>query len=435
MKSILSYIILAAVLLASCSKEDDPVFSETADQRINRVLAEYEAALTSSPNGWNAEMTTKNEVTYRFHFSFDKSNRVKMFSDFDGTTAAVRKESSYRLKALQQPALLFDTYSYIHILTDPADSISGGPVGVGLNADFEFSLDSLSADLIKLTGRQQGSKMILRKASAQDADAWQTGKWAGGSVLAGINKRILNYWKRLTVGTRQYEIVIDPSFHTLEFTWRNAAGTPQRHTTSFNYSAEGMILTEPLQDGANTITSLSAATWNNGTAAFTLTVNNNTAGRIAGAIAPIVNDANAPERWWNEGLQDYWRTVGGFTVNGVWNAYKLANLKDYYYLAFLEQWEEVDGVEVDIFGFVFLGGNGLELRYGLATYPPVFTGGRIVFPQYGVLGTIPPEAEDAFYNTAITLINPNGFYLVQTGQNRYDMVSASDAKSWITWQR
>lgn len=424
MKSILSYIILAAVLLASCSKEDDPVFSETADQRINRVLAEYETALTSSPNGWNAELTTKNEVTYRFHFSFDKSNRVQMFSDFDGITAAVRKESSYRLKALQQPALLFDTYSYIHILSDPADSISGGPVGVGLNADFEFSLDSMSADRIKLTGRQQGSVMILRRASTQDVDAWQTGKWAGGTRIADVKNRIRNYFKRLTVGGRQYEVRVDPSFHTITFLYRDAGGTARTHTTGYNYSANGLVLDEPLVNGASTITSLSGMTWNGAT--LSLSVNGNTAGNIAGAIAPLVIDATAGQRWYQASQQSYWSGTP-FNINGVWDPFGITKLKDFYFLIFQF------GAQYDLFGFVFLGPNGLELHYGVAADTPTFINGRTIFTSLGDLGVPPPEAQSAYQQTKAKLINPDGFWFIQTGPNQYDMVDATDATSYMVW--
>ena len=48
MKRIFSCIILAAVTLAACRKEPDPIFSETADQRINRVLNEYQTVLALS---------------------------------------------------------------------------------------------------------------------------------------------------------------------------------------------------------------------------------------------------------------------------------------------------------------------------------------------------------------------------------------------------
>ena len=46
-----------------------------------------------------------------------------MFSDFDSTSAVTLQESSYRLKAEQQPTLIFDTYSYVHVLADPNEAV------------------------------------------------------------------------------------------------------------------------------------------------------------------------------------------------------------------------------------------------------------------------------------------------------------------------
>ncbi|WP_126245237.1 DUF4302 domain-containing protein [Chitinophaga rhizosphaerae] len=424
MMRIFSCIILAAVTLAACRKEPDPIFSETADQRINRVLNEYQTVLAASANGWNGEMTTRNNVTYRFHFSFDNANHVKMFSDFDGTSSSVRKESSFRLKALQQPSLLFDSYSYIHILADPADSISGGPEGVGLNGDFEFSMDSVTADVIKLTGRQQGAKMTLRKASAADLDAWQTGKWAGGARIADISKKILNYFKRLTIGGRQYEIRIDPSFHTITFTWRDGGGNPQSHTTDYNYSADGLILTEPLQDGPNSISRLSGMTWNGTT--LNLNVNGATAGAISGAIAPLVIDLNAGIRWYQASQQTYWRGTS-FNIKGVWDTYGLWKLENFAFLIFQY------GSQYDIFGFVFLESGGLALNFGLGTDTPDFTGGKTVFTALGELGDVPPEAMDAYVKTAVKFLNPDGWWFIQTGPHQFDMVDATDATSYMVW--
>jgi hypothetical protein len=78
-----------------------------------------------------------------------------MLSDFNETTATVLKESSYRLKALQQPTLIFDTYSYLHLLSDPDPNVAGGIAGKGYNSDFEFAYDPTiaQADTIILTGR------------------------------------------------------------------------------------------------------------------------------------------------------------------------------------------------------------------------------------------------------------------------------------------
>ncbi|MGX5817707.1 DUF4302 domain-containing protein [Chitinophaga lutea] len=437
MKRILIYLLLVWVAFAACRKEDDPVFPETADERINKTLAAYQTALAGSPNGWNGELTTANGVVYKFHFSFSDANRVQMFSDFDRSTASVRKESSYRLKALQQPALLFDTYSYIHLLADPADSVAGGPAGEGLSSDFEFALDTLTADSIKLTGRFQKTKMVLRKASAQDLAAWQNGQWANAVYFSQINDRILNYFKRLATPGRQYELSIDPIYRTVTFTWRDAGGVPHSHTTEYYYTAAGVQLARPLTDGTTTITSLSNFTFNATTSVFTVTVNTNTAGAIGGVAAPLVVDTNAARRWWQRatGATSYWRSFYGFHVNGVDDAYGLRKIPNFYFLAFLAQFDQFNNIIYDLAGYIYLENNSLSLYFGTALQPPTFTAdGRIVFPYLGDLGDIPPDAEEAYINTAVKLIDPLGFWIVQTGPNSYDMVSARDGKSWITWQ-
>ena len=122
----LLYTFLAIItLVASCRKDDDNAFDKSPDERLNETLQQYQAALSGSPYGWNANLTTADGGSYRFYFSFNESNRVEMYSDFDSTTATTIRESSYRLKALQQPSLIFDTYSYIHILSDPDGAVSG----------------------------------------------------------------------------------------------------------------------------------------------------------------------------------------------------------------------------------------------------------------------------------------------------------------------
>src|SRR5687767_8603234 len=175
-KNIMKKIIYITIILASivsCSKEK-AAFDKDADDRINEQLASYQSVITGAANGWTATLYTRLGNTYSFYFRFNESNRVYMYCDFDTTTAGVLKESSYRLKSLQQPCLLFDTYSYIHLPADPDASVNGGYNGGGLFSDFEFSIDTLTTDSIRLTGRFNGSTAILRKASAQDRAAWES---------------------------------------------------------------------------------------------------------------------------------------------------------------------------------------------------------------------------------------------------------------------
>ncbi|WP_162946285.1 DUF4302 domain-containing protein [Chitinophaga barathri] len=438
MKRVLSYLLLALLAFSSCRKDNnDSVFSGTTDERINKVLGDYQAALAGAQYGWNARLETAAGSVYNFHFSFNDANRVLMYGDIDTLTASERKESSYRLKALQQPALLFDTYSYIHILADPDGGVNGGEYGEGLHSDFEFSLDSLAADSIKLTGRFKGSKMVLKRASQQDLQMWQNGQWKNVLLFEDLGSRILNYFKRLNYGGTQYEIQVNGVERTVTFTWKDAGGAAHQHTTGYIVNGTGIQLTTPLVDGANTISSFSNFSWNTGTSSFTMNVNGTTPSAIVGAIAPVVVDLEGPRRWWNFMAQQdgYWATVNGFHVNGVDDAFGLRGIPDFMFLVFWPRFGTDAGVTYDLAGWVHNLGGTPTIMFGAAFEPPQFsTNGRVVFPYYGTLGEVPPEAEDPYVNTAVQFIDPLGYYLVQTSASTYDMVSVRDAKAWITWE-
>jgi len=137
-KNLSLYLLMLVVTFASCRKEDDDVFNESPDERINETIAKYNDALIDAPYGWRGFVypSALPNTAFSFYFKFDSTNRVEMFSDFDSLSTVTVKESSFRLKALQQPCLLFDTYSYIHVLCDPDASKNGGDYGKGLYSDF-----------------------------------------------------------------------------------------------------------------------------------------------------------------------------------------------------------------------------------------------------------------------------------------------------------
>lgn len=433
MKRTLLYLFVILTAFSACRKDDDPIFDESPDERINKTLAAYQTALAGSTYGWNAALTTANGVVYHFHFSFNDANRVQMFADIDSTTVGVRKESSFRLKALQQPALLFDTYSYIHILADPDGGVNGGEYGEGLKSDFEFSLDTLTADSIKLTGRFNGSKMVLKKATQQDEQNWVNGQWKKAMPFEYISNYILHYFKRLVVGTRQYEIDVDHIARTITFTWLGTNGVAQQHTTVYQYTSQGLTLTTPLTDGSATINFIANIAWDASATLFRAQVNGTAAATFQGANAPVKVDLDAPERWWQTqasvGL--YWISWTGFHVDGVDDAFKIRSLPNFYYLIF---WPEY-GLDFDLAGFISLQNSTLGLDFGAAfSTPPVFTStGKVIFDYLGNYRPVPPDSQDEYVNTALKFIDPAGFYLVQTGPASYDMVSASDSKTWISW--
>ena len=436
MRKISLYILAAAIGFYGCNKKSDNAFSESPDERLNEILAAYQKALTGAQYGWKGYIYPaglKGGVV-GFYFKFSENNRVEMFSDFDSTSAVTPMTASFRLKALQQPALLFDTYSYVHVLADPDAAVNGGSYGNGLVSDFEFAIDSMVKDSVKLTGRFNGSKAFLIKATQQEAQNYYDHKY-GNRLFSNISKYI-TYFKRLVVGSTQYEIQVNQTTRTITFTWVDSDGHVHTATTGYYYTTDGIALSPAFVDGATTISSFNNITWNASTTTMSFTVNG-TASTIIGSGTPIKVDLDAPRRWWQYALdQDlYWVSTQGFHVNGVDDAYNITRTTNFYFMLYWPKYGTSGGTDYDLAGNVKLVNNALTLPYGIAYRQPSFsTDGRVSFTYLGTLGTVPTADSVAVYRTAIQFIDASGYYLVRQDSTTYDMVSAKDGKAWITWE-
>ncbi len=403
-------IILMVVGLFSCEKDDKSIFDQSPDERLNKKLGEYQALLSGAQNGWKGLIITDSTAAgpyqgvYNFFFRFDNSNRVKMYSDFDSASAVTSKESSYRLKALQQPSIIFDTYSYIHVLADPDPNVNGGDpsTNTGLHSDFEFYFDSAKTDSITLIGRFNGSKMILVRATKQEADAFDNKQLGNSLAFKNINK-YLNYFKRITVGSVVYEIKVDVISRLITLSWLNANGVLQTFTTPYYYSLTGINFASPLVNGNQTISGFTNINWSLPTLTLGFSVNGN-ATTVVGSGQPLKVDLNAPRRWWQFATDqnNYWVSINGFHVNGVDNAYRIDTITSGANRAIaLLYWPNYNATSprYDFFGPLFLiPTGGLTLAYGTAPNPPTFTAdGRAVFVQLGNLGTYPTTGGAAMF--------------------------------------
>lgn len=423
------FLFVIAIFFFGCKKDRDNAFDKSPDERLKETLAKYQEALLSSATGWKATIIPGNGASYHFYFRFNDQNRVFMYSDFDTATARNEKESSYRLKALQQPSLIFDTYSYLHLLADPDGSVNGGTDGAGLTSDFEFSLDSLYQDSITLTGRINNTRLTLIKASQEDLDEWQNGQWADGLLFLNVSK-IQNYFRRLSLGGKEYELIIDPVSKSITFQWV-AAGVLQTFTTTYYFSGQGMTLTDPLVNGNQTINGFTVTSWDATNSILHVKVNN-VSGTVAGAIKPLKTDLSAPQDWWQAGVDQgtYWISDHGFHSNGVEDAFDITTLSRYYYLIY---WPEYDTGN-DLFAPIFVNaaGDGITLNYGTAPATPTFTAdGKAIFTLLGDYGAYPATGPAALSKNQLYI--PEGYYFVKTSESSYDMVSAVDAKTWISW--
>jgi hypothetical protein len=434
MKRSILFLLLSCAFLTACNNSDDTVFEETADARLNAALASYEKQLVEAPYGWNAVIYPGGGGAYGFHFKFDEKNRVTMYSDFSDETAAKSKESSYRLKAVQTPVLIFDTYSYLHILSDPDEQVNGGGRGEGLLSDFEFSIypDSVKAESIALVGRKNNSRLVLTRATEAQVASYAAGDLADAVSFNNITK-YQAYFKRFTLGNITYEITLSPTTRTIKLTWLDGS-VPKTFTTSYYFTAAGVSFVSPLVNGSQTINGFTGITWNATTVQVGITANGQKS-TILSAIRPLSTDLNAPRRWWQEPIASgaYWQSWDGFHVNGVDDAFGVNALKlgEAPYYSYIYQ----SGVnsDYDLFGPLFYENNALNFDYGHAPAPPTFTSdGRAVFVLEGTFGDVPENGAAA--QTANALFDSRGFYLIQTSETTYDMVGAKDAKTWISWE-
>lgn len=422
-KNLFLYILLITATLSSCRKKDDFVFDQSPDERINKTLAEYSSALTGSEYGWKGFVYPSGlpGTPFGFYFRFDTANRVQMFSDFDSLSAVTVKESSYRLKALQQPSLLFDTYSYIHVLCDPDASVNGGTYGAGLFSDFEFAIDGIYGDTIKLTGRLHGSKAVLVKATSQEAQDYYEKKrnWEFNNI-----SRFLTYFKQLTAGGSKYDIYVNKLYRQIQFVWTTAEGA-KSFSTPYYYTSNGIALTSPLNDGKQSISAFENVTWDVAGQIMKFKVNGADA-TITAVIKPLVVDTGAGSRWWNAAANAglYWVSTNGFHVDGVDDAYGIKRISGFQFMFYYPNFNS--GYDA---GAIFT-----TATFGPALKPKFNTNGTVVFSAAGTFGTAPADGATPMANITTKFSETAGFYFVQTGASSYDMVNVKDARSWITWQ-
>jgi hypothetical protein len=175
-------ILLFSVLtfLSGCSKEDDydSVFEKTADERIAEMTQKYADALESSEYGWNAvyypDSSAYGGFSYLIRFNGDDKT-CEIYSDLSSNSG----EGTYRYQYQQEPSLIFDTYSLLHVLADPEYEIAGK----GYGGDFEFYFRSISDDEILLEGKIHGGKLLLEKAGESDVDVI-AGKYENSQLLS-----------------------------------------------------------------------------------------------------------------------------------------------------------------------------------------------------------------------------------------------------------
>ncbi len=185
----LIYLSLLLLVIVGCKKDRDVAPGERPEERMAFALTELRENLLSAPYGWNAYMTTAQGSGFSFYFDFDEGDRVISLSDFDDETSSIPFESGYRLRAVMSASLLFDTYSYIHLLADPNPSVAGGTAARGYNTDFEFEYyGSGENDSLLLVGKTRRMPFFMMPATQSERTQYMNGEFT--DRIAAMNTYI-----------------------------------------------------------------------------------------------------------------------------------------------------------------------------------------------------------------------------------------------------
>ena len=130
-KKILSILLmmLPAVLLTSCLKDQEDLFSDSASQRVANYLDKAKKVLISAENGWVLDYFPHSEQAfggYSYTLKFDEKNVTACFELADEVTESIT--STYLLDNEDGPCISFDTYNnYLHFFATPTGA--SGPGG------------------------------------------------------------------------------------------------------------------------------------------------------------------------------------------------------------------------------------------------------------------------------------------------------------------
>lgn len=167
-------VMVAAVSLASCLKNQDDVFDEPGAIRMQEAIKAYKDTLGASTNGWILQYYPNHKYApsiggLNYWLKFDNDQTVEVWTNyqFGGGKVTV---SLYDIISDQGPVLTFNTYNNImHYFTTPSSNFYQGA-----ESDYEFVILGYSDGCFKLKGRKYGSIMYLNRiedsnASTEDA--------------------------------------------------------------------------------------------------------------------------------------------------------------------------------------------------------------------------------------------------------------------------
>lgn len=154
----ITMIAILAMTLQSCLKEQDDCFDEPSATRLQQLMDKTDATLQNSEYGWAFDYfpsKTQKYGGYAYAFQF-KNGTVNARCEISGDK---EESSTYKMTSNNGAVLSFDGYnSIIHYFSTPTSQLPSA-----FDGDFEFAIDSVGYDMIKVHGIKTQNELLMRK--------------------------------------------------------------------------------------------------------------------------------------------------------------------------------------------------------------------------------------------------------------------------------
>ncbi|MBD5183112.1 MAG: DUF4302 domain-containing protein [Bacteroidales bacterium] len=241
MKLFKSYIpvILAVVatMFSSCLKNQEDIFDQSSNIRMQEYLDNAKAVLTAAPQGWIFDYAPDRNMSYGlilYTLDFNEKEVTVKSAIAPGET----ETSLYKLTNDNGPCLSFDSYNALmHFYATPSWSEYQAKDG-----DFEFVIMDVQPDKITLKGKRTGNFMYMTRLE-EDADSY-----IQKSLEAAENQFLVR--ARGTVAGKSVSAFINLDVNRLELT---VDGETEPVGAYFAFSPNGLRFPQPLEFGGASI--------------------------------------------------------------------------------------------------------------------------------------------------------------------------------------
>lgn len=233
----IKYILLIFLINLACKRKSDRIFDESPDERMQRKIKEYGSILTASEHGWKSFYTPSDKYgTYTYLFKFLDNGKVEIVGDIEGS----KTTTNYSIKSLNGPTLVFETYSSLHLLSDPGKGIPNK----GYEGNFEFIISKANSDTLFCLEKVNKKEILFIKCSGEEWDNLEKNILVSEMINEATKE---SFFGTLDLGdsVNNYEIFLNSFFRRISILYPDDSNNKIIHTSALQYTPKGFILTKP----------------------------------------------------------------------------------------------------------------------------------------------------------------------------------------------